>query len=213
MELLYLFLLSFALGFVAAIPIGGSQIEMAKRAITGHLRAASMVVLGSVSSDLIYGWIALYGIAPFMENPKVLGGFNIAGVGILWILAFLTLKESKKPHTVILESSRFHKKKWAYFTGFSLAFSNPPMILNWLVGVTLAKKLGLATPFSSAGKIVFLTGGAIGLGTYLLILASVLHRIKNFIPTKSLGKIYFWLGIALFLLSFVFVYSAARALL
>jgi hypothetical protein len=64
-----LFVLAFGFGFVAAIPLGGSQIEMAKRAMQGHLRAALAVVLGSVTSDVLYGIIALYGIAPFMREP------------------------------------------------------------------------------------------------------------------------------------------------
>ena len=69
MKNLYLFLLAVGLGFVTAIPIGGSQIEAAKRAIHGHLRAAWMVVLGSVSSDIMYGAIALFGVAPFLDVP------------------------------------------------------------------------------------------------------------------------------------------------
>lgn len=209
-ELILLFLLSFILGFVAAIPLGGSQIEMAKRAISGHIQAAQMVVFGSVSSDIIYGSIALFGLAPFMEIPWVLGTFNALGVIILWVLSALTLKESKKPHEIIFETGALKSKRWAFTTGFSLAFSNPPMILTWLIGVALAKRLGLADHFDSGAKIVFLAGGALGLGGYLLLLCSILQRVKRFIPMHSIGKIYYWLGITLFLLSFFFVYSAAR---
>ena len=38
-----LFLFAYALGFVAAIPVGGSQIELAKRAIGGQLAGAGLV--------------------------------------------------------------------------------------------------------------------------------------------------------------------------
>lgn len=68
MDRMLLFLLAYGLGFVAAIPVGGSQIEMAKRATGGHLRSAVMVVVGSVSSDILYGIVALFGVAPFMET-------------------------------------------------------------------------------------------------------------------------------------------------
>ena len=207
-----LFLLSFGLGFIAAIPLGGSQIEMAKRAIAGHMRAARMVVLGSVSSDLIYGSIALFGLAPFMEVPWVLGAFNALGVIILWILSYLTLKESQKPHELFLETGGLTSKRWAFFSGFSLAFSNPPMILTWLMGVALAKRAGLADDFSTFAKLVFLIGGALGLASYLFGLSAVLHRVKHFIPSQSMGKIYRWLAILLFFLSFFFVYSAFQYL-
>jgi hypothetical protein len=80
------------------------------------------------------------------------------------------------------------------------------MILTWVYGVALAKHLGLATPFPTNLKILFIAGGALGLGCYLGSLSVVMHRIKHFIPLKSLGRVYYWLGIGLFLLSFFFVY-------
>jgi len=206
MKQFYLFLLAIGMGFIAAVPIGGSQIEAAKRAIHGHLLSAWMVVLGSVTSDIMYGIIALFGIAPFLENPDVLAVFNAVAAVLLWVLAILTLRESKKPHEVRLEQTSLKKKRWAYVTGFSLAASNPPMILTWVYGVALAKHLGLATPFPTNLKILFIAGGALGLGCYLGSLSVVMHRIKHFIPLKSLGRVYYWLGIGLFLLSFFFVY-------
>lgn len=95
---LLLFLLAFALGFIAAVPIGGSQVEMAKRAVHGHLRAAAAVILGSVSSDVMYGAVALFGLAPLLETRWVLASLNAAGAVVLWVLAFLTLRASRRPH-------------------------------------------------------------------------------------------------------------------
>jgi threonine/homoserine/homoserine lactone efflux protein len=210
MNRLYLFLLAIGLGFVTAIPVGGSQIEAAKRAIHGHLWAAWMVVLGSVSSDVIYGAIALFGIAPFLDVPWVMAAFSAVGAVVLWVLAAITLKESKKPHHLRLNISSLKSKRWAYLTGFSLAATNPPMILTWLYGATLAKHLGLADPFTTGLKIIFIAGGAMGLGGYLASLSAVMYRIKHFIPAKVIGRVYYWLGIVLFLLSFFFVYNFFR---
>lgn len=210
MERVALFLLALGMGCVAAIPVGGSQIEAAKRAIHGHLGAAWMVVLGSVSSDVIYGVIALFGIAPFLEVPWVMAAFNAVGVIVLWTLSFLTIQESRKLHEVRLEQSSLKNKRRAYFTGFSLAATNPPMILTWLYGMTLAKHFGLASPFTVGAKILFIAGGATGLGAYLAALSAVMHRLKHFIPLRAIGRVYFWLGIALFLLSFFFVYNVFR---
>jgi threonine/homoserine/homoserine lactone efflux protein len=209
-KIILLFFLGFGLGFLAAIPVGGSQIEAAKRAIHGHLLAAWMVVLGSVSSDIFYGVISLFGIAPFLEIPWVMAAFNAVGVIVLWTLSFLTIRESRKPHEVRLEQSSLSSKRRAYLTGFTLAVTNPPMILTWLYGITLAKHLGLASPFTTVTKILFIAGGALGLGTYLGVLTAIMHRIKHFIPLKTLGKVYFWLGVGLFLLSFFFIYNIVR---
>ena len=210
MNRLYLFLLAIGLGFITAIPIGGSQIEAAKRAIHGHLWAAWMVVLGSVSSDIMYGVIALFGIAPFLEIPWVTAVFSAVGAVVLWVLAYLTIRQSRKPHHLRLDLDSLKSKRWAYLTGFFLAATNPPMILTWLYGATLAKHLGLATPFTSSLKVIFIAGGALGLGGYLTALSAVMHRIKHFIPMKAIGRIYYWLGLALFLLSFFFVHSFLR---
>jgi threonine/homoserine/homoserine lactone efflux protein len=207
---LYLLLLAIGLGFFTAIPVGGSQIEAAKRAICGHLGAAWMVVLGSVSSDIMYGAVALFGLAPFFDIPWVIAVFSAVGAVVLWILSYITLKESKKPHELQMNCDSLKKKHWAYLTGFSLAVSNPPMILTWLYGAALAKHLGLANPFTPTLKVIFIAGGAVGLGGYLGSLSAVMYRIKHFIATKTIQKIYYWLGIVLFLLSFFFVYNFIR---
>ncbi len=213
MKPVYLFLLAIGLGFVTAIPVGGSQIEAAKRAIHGHLGAALMVVLGSVSSDIMYGVIALFGIAPFLDIPWVMAGFSAVGAVVLWILAYMTLRESKKPHHVRLGMDSLKSRRRAYVTGFSLAVTNPPMILTWLYGVALAKHLGLARPFTAQAKAIFIAGGALGLGAYLAGLSLVMFRIKRFIPLKAIGRVYYWLGVGLFVLSFFFVYNFLRIIL
>jgi len=210
MKNLYLFLLAVGLGFVTAIPVGDSQIEAAKRAIHGHLRAAWMVVFGSVSSDIMYGVIALFGVAPFLESPWVMAVFGAVGAVVLWVLAYLTLRESKKPHHIRLDINSLESKRWAYVTGFSLAVTNPPMILTWLYGVTLARHLGLASPFTAGVKAIFIAGGVLGLGGYLAGLSLLIYRLKHFIPMKAIGRVYYWMGIGLFLLSFFFVYNFIR---
>jgi threonine/homoserine/homoserine lactone efflux protein len=205
-----LFLVAYALGFVAAIPVGGSQIELAKRAIGGQPVAAGLVALGSVSSDLVYGVIALFAIAPVMERPGVMAGFDVAGAALLWLLGGATLRGRHRVRPLRQARAALAGPGRAYLTGFVLAFSNPPMILSWLLGVALAKHLGLASPFPVGARALFIAGGVLGLGSYLGLLAVVLHRVKRFIPAAAFDKIYLWLGIALFVLSFYFIYGAVQ---
>jgi threonine/homoserine/homoserine lactone efflux protein len=205
-----LFLFAVALGFVAAIPVGPSQIEMAKRAVAGHRLSAVMVILGSISSDAVYGSIALFGISPIMETRWVLATFNAAGAVVLWLLGFLTLRQSRKPQDLAFAQPALRSRRWAYVTGFTVSFSNPQMMVSWLLGVALAKRLGLASLFPNSAKALFVAGGALGLGGYLAVLGAVMYKVKRFIPARALGKVYFWLGITLFVLSLYFVYGAAR---
>ena len=183
---------------------------MAKRAISGHLRAAVMVTLGSVTSDLIYGLIAVFGIAPFLEEPGVLAAFNVLGVLILWALGFRTLKQSRKPADLLATRTKLKSGRWSFVTGLLLSASNPPMILSWLLGVAMAKHIGLASPFPWNDKLLYVAGGALGLGSYLIIVGALMYRIKRTISPHAIGRIYFWLGISLFALSFYFIYGASR---
>lgn len=210
MNAVLLVALAATMGFAAAIPIGPCQVEMAKRAIKGHLRAAQMVVLGSVSSDIVYGAIALFGIAPALESPMVLAGFNAAGAVVLWALTWHTWHESRKPHDLDTHHWSIRSKRWAYLTGFSVGMSNPPIILSWLVGVALAKRFGLANPLTTEAKLLFIGGGALGLGGYLAALGVVMYRVKHMISPAAMAAVYRWLAGTLFVLSWVFVYGFVR---
>lgn len=203
---LLLFLFAVALGIVAAIPVGACQIEVVKRAVASHQRASLMVVAGSAASDTIYGAVALFGIAPILKVPRVLAAFSGAGAIILWLLAYRTWRESRKPHQLDLQGS-LSSGRWALATGFLLGISNPPIILSWLFGVTVATRIGLAPVVSHAAKAYFVAGGVLGLAGYLVAMSIVSHRMRHFLSLRALGRVYRWLAITLLLLSFYFVHG------
>jgi threonine/homoserine/homoserine lactone efflux protein len=203
---LLLFLFAVGLGVLAAIPVGACQIEAVKRAIAGHLRASLIVVAGSAVSDVLYGAIALFGIAPFLEVPAVLAGFSAAGAVVLWVLAARTWLESRKPHELDLRES-LASPRWALATGFLLGMSNPPIVLSWLFGAAVATRIGLSPVATHAAKAIFVAGGVVGLGGYLAAAALVSHRMRQFLSVQVLGRIYRWLAVALLLLSFYFVHG------
>jgi threonine/homoserine/homoserine lactone efflux protein len=203
---LLLFLFALVLGVVAAIPVGACQIEVVKRAMAGHIRASVMVVAGSAASDVIYGTIALFGIAPVLEVPRVLAGFSAVGAVILWLLAYRTWRESRKPHELDLHES-LSSGRWALVTGFLLGMSNPPIILSWLFGATVAKRIGLTPVVTHAAKAYFVAGGALGLGGYLVAMSILSYRMRHFLSLRALGRVYRWLAVTLFLLSFYFVHG------
>jgi threonine/homoserine/homoserine lactone efflux protein len=200
------------MGFMSAIPVGPAQIEIAKRSLNNHLRAAVMVVFGSISSDFIYGVIALFGVAPFLNNQKAVAVFELGGAVILCILAFLTLQEGAKPHFLGFNRFVLKSKRIAFFTGFSLSIVNPMMIFWWLVGVQIVRHLDLVDTFSPALSLSFVLSGALGLATYLLALAVALHWAQKFFSHKAMQKIYVALGIALIMLSLYFLIDSLRVL-
>jgi threonine/homoserine/homoserine lactone efflux protein len=210
----FLFLsFTYVLGIITAVPIGATQIEIAKRALNNHLRAAYMVAAGSVSSDVMYGAIALFGVAPFLEDRIVVAIFGLVATVILWLLAFFTLRDGKNTNMLELTHATLKSKRISFVTGFSLAVTNPMMIVWWLIGVKMIEDLGLVSRFDANASLLFLVMGGLGLASYLLTLANILHRVKNFISNSMMKKVNFGLGIVLVLLSFYFLVTSLRALL
>jgi hypothetical protein len=78
--------------------------------------------------------------------------------------------------------------------------------------IEMAQRLGLESSFTTEAKALFIAGCACGLASYLGGLTAVLYRLKRFILAGGLGRIHYWLGLALFALSFVFAYGALRYL-
>lgn len=210
MNLVGLFLLAFTLGFVTAIPLGGSQIEVARRALGGHLRAAVIVAMGSASSDVVYGSVALFGIAPFLSRPGVVAWFYLAGGGLLLALVYYSFRQSRSLHAVDLSHPFLRRGRYSYVIGFVLAFSNPQMILTWLIGKGIAEQLGVVQAFTPGVSVLFVAAGGLGLMSYLAVLAIALGRLKHFFPIGVLRRIYFWLGFVLIGLSVLFLYGSTR---
>lgn len=200
------------MGFVAAIPIGATQIEIAKRSLNNQRRSAYMVVIGSVCSDVIYGFIALFGIAPFLEDKVIVAVFGLAATLILWILAFFTFKDHKNAIMNELNSPSLKSKKLSLVIGFSLAVTNPMMILWWLIGEKFIRDIGLISNFTTNTTLLFLIIGGAGIFSYLFALANILHWTKKFISNEIMKKVNYGLGITLVLLSFYFLISSLHKL-
>lgn len=200
------------MGFFTAIPIGATQIEIAKRSLNNQLQAGLMVVLGSVSSDVMYGFIALFGVAPFLRNQMVIAIFKMVGAAILLILAFFTFRQNTKADIMNLTDSILKDKRLSFITGLSLALTNPVMIFWWLIGTQVVKDLELVNTFTPTLSASFLIFGGLGLASYLTTLALVLHWVKQFVSNKVMRRTYFVLGVVLVILSAYFLMSSIKVL-
>lgn len=205
-----LFLLAFALGVVSAIPLGGCQVEVARRALGGHLRAAVAVALGSATSDVVYGCVALFGISPFLSRPAVVAWFYMAGGVALLALAYHSFRQSRAVHHADVIHPLLRKRRVSFVVGFVLAFSNPQMIITWLIGKGIAEQLGVVTEFTPGLSAIFVAAGGLGLMSYLVVVAFALGRLKRFVSFAVLGRIYYGLGFVLIALSLLFFSGAAR---
>lgn len=213
MRYLFFVLVAWGLGFITAMPIGATQVEIAKRSLHNELRAAFMVVLGSVASDVMYGAVALFGLAPFFNNRRVVGFFGLAGTLVLWALAYFTFREAARPHDVDIDRPALRSRHLSFVTGFTLAVTNPAMIFWWLVGVKILRDLDLVSRFAPTTAVAFLLLGGLGLASYLTLLSFILHRIQHMISTHTLRRIHLVLGVLLMALSAYFLTTSIKDLM
>jgi threonine/homoserine/homoserine lactone efflux protein len=203
----------YIMGFLSAIPVGPGQIEIAKRSLHNHLRAAIMVALGACFCDMLYGLVALFGVAPLFENKMAVAIFELCGAIIIWVLAYFTLRQGAQPHSLGLNRFILKSKRIALITGFSLSLANPMMIFWWLIGVQIVRHLELVDTLTTPLSFAFVLFGGLGLATYLIAIAVALHWAKKFVSPRALQKIYVALGFLLIMLSLYFIINSLRILL
>jgi threonine/homoserine/homoserine lactone efflux protein len=205
-----LFALSaYVMGFLAAIPIGATQIEIAKRLLNGLTFSAIMIVAGAVISDFTYGVIALFGIAPFLQTLGIIAIFSLANSIILIVLGILTIRQSRKKADDNQDSIEIlPKKRVAFVTGFLLAVANPVIIYWWLLGSRFLGGIFHIEKYTIFNIFLLLIAGTLGIGSYPMTIFIVVHKTKRFFSGKTIMKTTFIFGLALFGLAAYFLYEA-----
>ncbi|HEY5123107.1 MAG TPA: LysE family transporter [Ignavibacteria bacterium] len=200
---------AFVMGFFAAIPIGASQIEIAKRALNGYIYSALMIAVGTTLSDTMYGIIAFFGIAPFLNEPIVIAIFRLINSIILIILGIWAILGSKvKEDKKNLSQELLKKKKIAFITGFSLALTNPMIMLWWLIGLHFFISVGIIEQSNTFNTIVFLLAGVAGIASYQTLLTLIVYKSKKFFSEKGVRRLMIILGWALIVFALYFIYLA-----
>jgi L-lysine exporter family protein LysE/ArgO len=211
MTYILLLISAYLMGCIAAIPAGPVQVEVIRRSINGHLKSSLMVVFGAFLADVFYGLIAFFGIAPFLEEKKVMAIFWLAGGIILAIMSVFIIRHRPKKEISSDEAPR-KKKRWAFLGGISLSVMNPMMILWWLSAVRIFEDVGLIREFNTDVALTFLAAASLGLASYLTALSLFLHWVKKFISTAKLHRINQVFGVFLLLIGLYFLYTSVRTL-
>jgi threonine/homoserine/homoserine lactone efflux protein len=201
---------AFVVGFLAALPAGPVQIEAARRSINGHLKSAFMVVLGALIVDVLYGAVAFFGIAPFLQKEIVMAVFWLIGGIFLLCLSFVIIRQGSKQHVFNLDGDLFEKKRWGFISGLTLSAVNPMLIFWWLMGQRLFVDVGLIEDFTPEIAAVFLVAGGLGLASYIGLLSIFLYWTKKFISTRKLKLINFLCGLVMLFIGLYFIFISIR---
>jgi threonine/homoserine/homoserine lactone efflux protein len=202
-------LATFSLGFISAIPVGAVQVEAARRALHGHIRAALLVSLGALTGDLCYGVLAYFGLFPVLRERVVMAWFWLIGGVFVVFLAYGLFSQGLRQVEVRERSRLARHRGRAFFTGLVLAFSNPLMILWWLLGERFLNTLGLVKVFDRTTAIEVLAVGGLGMFAYPAILSFTLYWLHRSIPERFIMKMSTVSAVALFLFA---LYLIGRSL-
>ncbi|MBN2402066.1 MAG: LysE family transporter [Spirochaetes bacterium] len=182
-----LIIIGLIMGFLSSIPVGGVQLEVAKKAINGHLAPAIAIAIGSATSDFIYGVLTIYGLGGFLFHKEFRIGLYILGIVVLLFLFFRSLNEYRSG-AVHYEKRLVYKKRMSFFTGFTIAITNPGMIIWWIIGFKIFLDFNLFETITPLIKMIFIVSGCIGLSGYLIFIATILNKMQQSVSKKFLKR-------------------------
>jgi threonine/homoserine/homoserine lactone efflux protein len=203
---------AFAMGFVAAVPVGATQLEIARRSINGYLSSALVVVAGALVSDVLYGVIALFGIASFLQDPKIVAVFEAVSAAVCVALGIWVIHEARHSAGGDHPAGRLLRQhRAAVVTGFVLAVMNPLMIMWWLFGAHMLRDFGVFGQYNTPNLIVFLLAGSLGIAAYSCLLALVVYKAKRFCTERTIRRVSIGCGVVLLGLAMYFAVRSAVA--
>lgn len=211
MTYILLVISAYLMGCLAAIPAGPVQIEVVRRSINGQVKSSFLVILGAFLGDVIYGVIAFFGIAPFLEEKKVMAVFWLVG-GVILIIMSVFIIEHRPKKEISYSEAPPKTKRWAFFGGISLSIINPMMILWWLSAVRIFEDVGLIRQFNTDIALTFLAAGSAGLASYLIGLSLFIYWVKKFVSPSKLRRLNQAFGLFLLLIGLYFLYTSVRTL-
>ncbi|WP_298541630.1 LysE family transporter [uncultured Aquimarina sp.] len=186
-----------------ALPLGAVNIAVINTTIKEDTRKAFRIALAAGIGEVLLALFALHcsmELTGFFENNRWIQLVIISiflAIGIYFLVRKNKKEMNEKTPKIKLGKSKF-------ITGFSLAFLNPPVILYWIIAISLTNKhlfeLTLYTPI--VALFLFFSGIYLGkIGT--LYLYSQWGNKMAQKSNNSKTKLFKIIGIALIVISFV----------
>ncbi len=192
------------LGFLSAIPVGAVQIEVVKRAVSGRMREAFLMALGSGTSDFLYGTVTLLGFGDLLFNRRNTMVIYMIGIVVMTVLLWQTIGDIRKERAGD-DAGRLNTRRFPFAAGFVIAVTNPAIMAWWVVGFRIFFDMGLFSAPTFWIRLLFVIAGCSGLVGYLFLLAIALHRKRKSIPRHVIQLLNTVLAVLLGLLLVYFI--------
>ncbi|MEW7293132.1 LysE family transporter [Aquimarina sp. 2304DJ70-9] len=162
MILLYL-LIGTLIAIVGAIPLGAVNLAVINTSIKENIKNASYIALAAGIGEVLLALFALHCSMElsefFLHNQWIQISFIVAF--FLIGLYFMYLASKTTPSSKRRKPKLFNSK---FLTGFSLALLNPPVIVYWILAISLTNKhiLKLTTQNPISSLLLFFLGIYLG---------------------------------------------------
>jgi threonine/homoserine/homoserine lactone efflux protein len=164
------------MGFLSALPVGPSALEIVRRGCSYGYKQAFLVGLGTLTSDILYSMLAVFGVSKFIIGNNI--AQEITGsIAAIVIAAFgiYIIYESKKERSA---EKQERKELPAYVSGVALTIFNPFVLLFWAGIVSIVYSSPLVDGAEGRAAL-FIIAAILGILIWTIILAYL----------SSLGKL------------------------
>ncbi|WP_025667224.1 LysE family transporter [Aquimarina megaterium] len=138
LSVLYLFL-GIVTAVIGALPLGAVNLAVIHTSVKENIKNASYIALAAGIGEVLLALFALHSSMElsdfFRENQWIQIAFIILffSIGVYFLLFKNKINTKHKSKKLKLSKSKF-------LTGFSLAILNPPVIIYWVLAISLVNK-------------------------------------------------------------------------
>ncbi len=148
-------LLGALIAIIGAIPLGAVNLAVIHTAITKNIKNAFLIALAAGLGEVLLAFFALRSsmeLSDFFEkNQWIQISFIVTFffVGLYFMYLASKTSSERKQHRFKILNSKF-------LTGFSLALLNPPVIIYWIIAISLTNKyIFTLTTQNAIGSLLF----------------------------------------------------------
>ncbi len=174
---LYPFLKGILIGLLISVPTGAVGFLCIKRALTHHWRASTASAFGSISADVLFGLVAIFGLTSvsrfFISEQNTIRFFG----GL--VLLYVGIKTFFDIPPAIIPGLEKYEHLGNFAPTFSLTMTNPIQIIT--LPVVFAAIGTDVSPDHYGQALLFLFGLAIGACLCWVILISGASYLKKYI--------------------------------
>ena len=171
---------AFLLGLIFNAAPGAVFAETIRRSMTGGFREALILQLASLTGDVLWAILGLFGIGVLLQSPSLQLPIAIAGSAYLGYLAWDSWKTADAP----AETSPITKGTMsAVRAGVILSTTNPQNVAYWAALGSAFATIGIANP-QSADFVLFFAGFMLSSILWCFFCAAIVNKLFGSAGTR-----------------------------